>query len=1039
MIIIIIIISTPPVAKKEDDDDASVDSFSSDSDDEFLTMREDGGNVDREALIRKKLLENFYGKSAIDDGNNDLGGGGGGGGGSGIASSDDDDSDDDLPDGQQKVVSDPSAIEDLDSTHFSAINHTQKHILNEGVHSLLETEEHLACQVRTLDSSMQTLVYENYSRFIDATDAIRSIGINVQANQTNLTKLQTNMQIVSDTSMDVESTVGTLRDQVVEKIRVKRLLQRLDTLLKLPVTLRQQITSGRYRWATKSYLSADSILRKHSTGFESLQRIEIECHDILETLLVDVRRKLLHWSGDSTGLLLEDDDTDDIPNPPTTVSDIFECAGTPVLVIAAQEHSNEGGEADDGSPATTQRFQPGLTIDQCKENSLSASLRLLERVLDAHHLELQESLFDESQPQPKKAFADGGGTTTASKTTRPNLIPTNVLDSILEASTLYSMTCYSKSGGDNNANNVSESLSQFVMMAFNTFLQHVRMELLEQAIQVQPQLVLRNRDSSDQQDDDAQKLAESEEQAYEQVSNSMSILLTSVRQLSSGLALPEVAIDPELASSLVDQTIGLAETMVRRRVDQKFYSLRLSIVEDCLAPFCLNAMQVQESEERALLDVVQMASVSLSDSLQLVDDIIRSTLSVSEEASGSSNADDTSMLKFAVEHSTKRFAKWLAGAMEVLGGCESSDHDTTFEVKFEDDPASAAAEDGDIPKSANVSLDGLSRDDMSEASQEQSDPNHIVEKALSNLMDELPQSGPQKVLLTLAVAEMCRVAERSVMDNISQSIATHGGGSKQRKAKSASLFDGDADQAERTTSTSHRFRLAASRVLGLYAITRGDDAGALLCTNLPALSVNNAEEEPVGPREVAWQVLEIIKVTSLDCADLFGGSKRAGPVPDTLEDEYQSLTISRASQKSGLAFDVERMFSEKVVIYPHPSDIFDFQRNAVVTLVFKVALKALVENARLIKFSVEGFRQLMVDIEFIKHLMPHYVKDEFLSDGSNARTALLGLLTDAVTAAAERCVGAVVKDDEVNPARAVVRSYIAAHRGTIKKITIDSD
>ena len=43
-------------------DDNDDDSFSSDSDDEFLTMRGDGQDVDREALVRKKLLESFVSK-----------------------------------------------------------------------------------------------------------------------------------------------------------------------------------------------------------------------------------------------------------------------------------------------------------------------------------------------------------------------------------------------------------------------------------------------------------------------------------------------------------------------------------------------------------------------------------------------------------------------------------------------------------------------------------------------------------------------------------------------------------------------------------------------------------------------------------------------------------------------------------------------------------------------------------------------------------------------------------------------------------------
>jgi hypothetical protein len=57
---------------------------------------------------------------------------------------------------------------------------------------------------------------------------------------------------------------------VVEQLRgVKRVLQRLDTLLKLPGTLWHRIAVGKYRWATKKCYCT---LSKHSKGFESLQR-----------------------------------------------------------------------------------------------------------------------------------------------------------------------------------------------------------------------------------------------------------------------------------------------------------------------------------------------------------------------------------------------------------------------------------------------------------------------------------------------------------------------------------------------------------------------------------------------------------------------------------------------------------------------------------------------------------------------------------------------------------------------------------------------
>jgi hypothetical protein len=574
-----------------------------------------------------------------------------------------------------------------------------------------------------------------------------------------------------------------------------------------------------------------------------------------------------------------------------------------------------------------------------------------------------------------------------------------------------------------------------------------------------------------------------EEQAEQQQQVAMTILLQSVRQLASGLALPEVAMDATLASTLVDQTVGLTEAMVRRRVDQKFYSLRVQVLDDCLAPFCKQASILSSSttttteeedddddEEGSLLQVVQMASVALSDSLQLVDDTIRSILVAAENNDGSTssigssaNEDDVTMLKQAVEQSTKRFAMWLAGAMERVAGCESSDSKWTLEVKIMDDDkdhgTTEEQQDAMTGREVGPSMDDTrDMDTLSEVSQEQNDPTQLVETAILELLEELQNQGTSSSssssssLMTLAIAEMCRVAERSVMDNISQSIAAHSGNKRKSTAAKNTLFQGNttsnSGSHNSNNPTSERFRLAASRVLGLYAMDCGSKAAQLLCASLPELSKTG---EALAPRTAAWQILEIIKITSQDCADLFGGSRRAGPLPDTLEDEYTSLTMPRMQQqRSSLVLDVERMFAEKVIVYPHPSVIWnDFQRNAVVTLVLKVAFKALIENCRLVTFSLDGYRQLMMDVEFWKFLLPHYIKDEFFADGGNARSMLESLLTDIIHAARDRCVesdllfGNGNGDEEVNQARSAVREFMSRlqseDRDILQKFVIEED
>ena len=186
---------------------------------------------------------------------------------------------------------------DLDSPAFSATLHTNRHIRSSNVKTLLEEDESLALDIRSLDSTMQTLVYENYSKFIDATDAVRSIGQSVDTSEGGLARLATGIVQIESITQGVDDALRQSRSEVAEKLRLRRLLTRLDALLKLPTTLRTHIESGHTRLAARSHLNATAILGQHSAGFESLKSIEVECNAILRTMIKDLRAKLVHWSG----------------------------------------------------------------------------------------------------------------------------------------------------------------------------------------------------------------------------------------------------------------------------------------------------------------------------------------------------------------------------------------------------------------------------------------------------------------------------------------------------------------------------------------------------------------------------------------------------------------------------------------------------------------------------------------------------------------------------------------------------------------------
>ena len=53
-----------------------------------------------------------------------------------------------------------------------------------------------------------------------------------------------------------------------------------------------------------------------------------------------------------------------------------------------------------------------------------------------------------------------------------------------------------------------------------------------------------------------------------------------MREEASGLALPEVGLDMDVASSLVEEAVGTTESMVTQTIMHKFKLLRVRVVKE---------------------------------------------------------------------------------------------------------------------------------------------------------------------------------------------------------------------------------------------------------------------------------------------------------------------------------------------------------------------------------------------------------------------------------------------------------------------------
>jgi hypothetical protein len=844
---------------------SSSSSSSDDENDDFLTHNK---AIPREALVRQKLLENFYGKTPER-----------------VWTEDDDDDDDDDDDEEDSDDDNELSPNDLDAATFDARQYTEQLIQTDSIQRLLEEEEQLALQVRTLDSTMQTMVYENYSRFIDATDAIRSIGVHVTANEQALQQLSLSVHQLDEQSRALEDTLGPLRDQVAEKIRVRRLLTRLDTLLKLPATLQHYLDEGQYQTATTSYASAAPILAKHSQGFESLQKIEAECQAILQTLRRTVQNKLRQWSGQAL------QEEDEVPPPPQSMMEIYECIGTMQLLLQ---------EVSVLDPEDQEETFPELESTAC-----AASLRLLDRILDTHLIDVQERKFAMT---PTESAA--------------SLIATDYLNALLEASTLFT-TQFTL--------NSPQHLVEFISEAFSSFLVHTKGILLEE----QPH--------------------EADDEATQLVAEATTLLVQSVQDVAD--ALQNIGIRSEWTAPYLGQATQLTDSLTRRRVDQKFQALQISMVEDCWLP-----LGQRLAEEGAVL--APLVESTLADCLQLVDDTIRTC------CKGSEPPPD---LKKALIYSGRKFTFWWANALEQMAGGESTRLDRLVEAPLVTDD-----------KAVNAFLTSVDEED------DQRIDNHASWQKLCDMLQALTlkEDGDSAVHLVLAVAMMCLQAESSVANSVEESIVTHlSGGKKPNKSR---IITGDMLGQD----VQERFQLARSTVFVLYASRRGSEMANLLYQDIT---------QTIGrPKESTRQALAISKQACQELNDMLQGIYNARDIPE-LENASSHTSISPMARKKGLRLDIERMFQEKVAVFPHTSTLLDV--NDVLFLIFKIAIRAWLEQIRLSLFSAQGRSQVAMDAMLLKHLLPLYLNE-------TQATAVGNMIEDCKLAVGDRMGGASAAESD---------------------------
>ncbi len=110
-------------------------------------------------------------------------------------------------------------------------------LLTSDFETLMSKDLKMVQEIKTLDSDMQMLVYENYNKFISATETIKHMKLNIEKMYVETKHFSGRMLDIERVATKIDTSMRPQLESVSKLVRIRRLLSRLEFLSELPEKL----------------------------------------------------------------------------------------------------------------------------------------------------------------------------------------------------------------------------------------------------------------------------------------------------------------------------------------------------------------------------------------------------------------------------------------------------------------------------------------------------------------------------------------------------------------------------------------------------------------------------------------------------------------------------------------------------------------------------------------------------------------------------------------------------------------------------------
>ncbi|XP_025406756.1 vacuolar protein sorting-associated protein 51 homolog [Sipha flava] len=178
----------------------------------------------------------------------------------------------------------PGSPYDINGACFNADMYVKKILKESNLKQVMDHEREIHQDIQSLHSDMQTLVYENYNKFILATDTIGKMKDDFKNLEGDMEMLLCKMDEITKSSETITSSLHANRDEISKLSETHKLLRRFQFVYTLPTTLKKLLLKKDYVQVVQEYLHAQRVLTQYGNQ-ESLKGILDDCNNIVNELM----------------------------------------------------------------------------------------------------------------------------------------------------------------------------------------------------------------------------------------------------------------------------------------------------------------------------------------------------------------------------------------------------------------------------------------------------------------------------------------------------------------------------------------------------------------------------------------------------------------------------------------------------------------------------------------------------------------------------------------------------------------------------------